>query len=268
MIDMSKMHFTSDLDSAASSCPFCNSMNLTVVDFSDAYNTGAMIRCTYCGAQGPPYEIFDEDNAKADSNYVRQQATDQWNRRGNKEMIRHGKPPVSVMQEWTWNLSFMQQTVLLTAIRGPDNTPKYGPVKMLMRWYRRCILVSSLEGGVITNPYQKLVGGSFMGPSYYIHDHASSSNEHVWPTAMDDIVSAYLREVDALPHHFHLHLMHAFQIVGYKHPDTDIGSWFQGTYERFVYDMHLNAETEEHMDKRLSDNRDSWLESNDKATVE
>ena len=182
-------------------------------------------------------------------------------------MIRHGKPPVSVMQEWTWDLSFMQQTVLLTAIRGPDNTPKYGPVKMLMRWYRRCVLVSSLEGGIIDNPYKPLVGGSFMGPSYDPKDYIGTGM-NTWQEVMGDIVSQYLREVDALPHHFHLHLMHAFEIVGYKHPNDPIRDWFRNTYFRFVHDMHLWPEQIGEMEKRLSDDRSKWLERNDPATVD
>ena len=183
-------------------------------------------------------------------------------------MIRQGKPPVSVMQEWTWNLSFMQQTVLLAAIRGPDNTPKYGPVKMIMRWYRRCVLVSSLEGIVISNPYEKDVGGSFMGPSY-AHCDWVGTGKYTWQQIMDEIVSQYLREVDAMPHHFHMHLMHAFEIVGYKHPESlTIGLWFRRTYGRFVNDMHLHEEREEEMDKRLGDDRDAWLTRNDPATVD
>ena len=45
----------------------------------------------------------------------------------------------TVLQPWVSGLTFMQQTVLLTAIRGPDGVPKYGPTKMLLRWFRRCI---------------------------------------------------------------------------------------------------------------------------------
>ena len=171
-----------------------------------------------------------------------------------------GKP---VIQDWVTDLPFMQQTVLMTAVRGPDGTPKYGPVKMLMRWYRRCVLVSSLDGEVLTNPYDGR-GGSFMGPSIEM----ANEHDHPWEGVMDLIVDEYLRALDALPHHFQLHLLHSAQIVGYKHPDFRIQRWWHdGVYIRLVHDMHLRPEPVEHMDERLSDSREKWLKHADRATV-
>lgn len=171
----------------------------------------------------------------------------------------------SVTQQWTHTLTFMQQTVLLTAVRGPDGSPKYGPTKMLLRWYRRCTLLSSLDNGVVlTDPFDSN-GGSFMGPSVP----SSVLPRGVgWQPHMDNVVSDYLRELDALPHHFQLHLMHAAEIVGYKHPDRAIRAWWHKTYLRLVHDMHLWPETEAQMDRRLGDSREQWLERNDIATVD
>jgi hypothetical protein len=159
--------------------------------------------------------------------------------------MRNGLPPTAVTQEWTHSLSFMQQTVLLTAVRGPDGLPKYGPVKMLLRWYRRCILISSLDGEVLSNPYDPR-GGSFMGPSFGWNINVPPSPN--WPEQMWDILGRYLKDLDAIPHHFQLHLMHAFEIVGYKHPDTVIRHWFNAAYRRLVDDMHLYPESEEQND--------------------
>jgi len=39
----------------------------------------------------------------------------------------------TVLQPWVEKLPMMQQTVLMTAIRGPDGLPKYGNVKYLLR---------------------------------------------------------------------------------------------------------------------------------------
>jgi len=169
-----------------------------------------------------------------------------------------------VTQPWTHGISFMQQTVLLTAVRGPDGIPKYGAIKMLLRWYRRCILISSLDGVVLTNPHDPLHGGSFMGSSYEWPPGLPDPN---WSERMDAIVTQYLKDLDGIPHHFQLHLMHAFEIVGYKHPDTRIRSWFHAVYERLVHDMHVWPETEEEMDRRLGDSREQWLERADPATV-
>jgi hypothetical protein len=168
----------------------------------------------------------------------------------------------SVIQPWTFDLSFMQQTVLLTAVRGPDGLPKYGGVKMLLRWYRRCILLSSLDDGIVLdNPYDPR-GGSFMGPSYGV---TSASAE--WPSMMDGIVDTYLKELDAIPHHFQLHLLHSAEIVGYHHPRDSIQQWWRGVYFRLVNDMHVHPETKEELDARLNDTREGWLARADKATI-
>lgn len=165
----------------------------------------------------------------------------------------------SVTQEWTHNLPMMQQTVLLAAIRGPDGLPKYGAIKMLLRWYRRCVLLSAMDGRVLPNPYENN-GGSFTGPSI--------DPMEVWEAAMDEHVSQYIREVDAIHHHFQMHLMHAIEILGYKHPTIRTRLWWLGVYERLVNALHLHPESEKEMDLRLGDSRSGWLARSDKATIE
>lgn len=166
-----------------------------------------------------------------------------------------------VTQPWVHALPFMQQTVLLTAIRGPDGVEKYHPSKYLLRWYRRCTLLSAMDGHVLPNPFDNN-GGSFTGPSIEVPTNGD------WLPAMDEVVSQYLRSLDALPHHFQMHLMHAAEILGYKHPDEAIRGWWRRTYHRLVNDLHLWPEEEELMDARLGDNRAAWLARNDAATVE
>ncbi|UAK24374.1 hypothetical protein [Sphingomonas nostoxanthinifaciens] len=204
----------------------------------------------------------------------------------------------------------MQQTVLLTAIRGPDDLPKYGSPKMLLRWYRRCILLSAMDQRVLADPMEDC-GGSFTGPSiprsvlimkatqrfdaqtnYWADEVVGAEYEKLtaernaicewsveraaldqededgWEPLMHEIAGEYLRELDAIPHHFQLHLIHAAEIVGYKHPDRRIRGWWRQTYERLVHDMHLWPETEEQLDSRLGDDRGQWLARNDVATVD
>lgn len=154
----------------------------------------------------------------------------------------------------------MQQTVLLTAIRGPDGLPKYGPVKMILRWYRRCVLLSAMDGKVLESPWDEN-GGSFTGPS--ISRHAFD----IWEPAMNDIVDEYLRTLDGLPHHFQMHFMHAVEILGYKHPDRRISDWWLSVYKRLVNDLHLHPETVTELDERLGDSRSGWLKRADHATT-
>jgi hypothetical protein len=165
-----------------------------------------------------------------------------------------------VTQAWTHRLSMMQQSVLLTAVRGPDGLPKYGPVKMLLRWYRRCVLLSAMDRAVLKDPICE-GGGSFTGPSIGFHVDG-------WEDVMDTIVGRYMRELDAVPHHFQMHLMHAVQILGYKHPEPLIRGWWLGVYTRLVEDMHLRPESETDLDRRLGDSREQWLERADPATVD
>ena len=165
-----------------------------------------------------------------------------------------------VTQEWTHAIPLMQQTVLLTAIRGPDGLPKYGGVKMLLRWYRRCVLLSAMDGKVLTDPWDDN-GGSFTGPSL---QHQLDAD---WEEGMNAIVDDYLRTLDAIPHHFQLHFIHAAEIVGFKHSDERIRDWFQKLYFRLVNDMHLHPETVDEMNDRLGDNREGWLRRADNATT-
>jgi len=137
----------------------------------------------------------------------------------------------------------MQQSVLLTAVRGADNLAKYHVSKYLLRWYRRCLLLSAFDGCVLTDPYDPR-GGSFTGP-------IEGGN-------LDEIASRYLRAVDELPLHFHLHFVHAAEILGYKHPDRGIREWWYLFYVAAVRDMHLLPESEQELDKRLGDNLEEW----------
>lgn len=167
-----------------------------------------------------------------------------------------------VLQDWVQSLSMMQQTVLLTAIRGPDGSPKYGGIKMLLRWFRRCVLLSALDGRVIDNPYDSN-GGSFTGPSLV----EEGEELDPWCDRMLVHVNAYLRELDAIPHHFQMHLMHAVEIVGYKHPDAVIADWWKTLYVRLVHDMHVHPESEAELDARLGDTREGWMCRADPATI-
>src|SRR4051794_40210232 len=123
----------------------------------------------------------------------------------------------SVLQEWTADLPMMQQTVLLTAVRGPDGLPKYHPSKYVLRWYRRCVLLSAMDGRVLTDPVEPN-GGSFTGPALTpspgAHRYRCTPDER-WCQGMNERIDNYLQSLDEVPHHFQLHLMHAVEILGY-----------------------------------------------------
>lgn len=159
---------------------------------------------------------------------------------------------LDVLQPWVRELSMMQQTVLLAAIRGPDGIYKDHMVKVLLRWFRRCVLYSAMDHRILSDPFM-LGGGSFTGPFRPTFKKKTGTME-----TFDQQREEYLRHVDELPHHFQLHLMHAAQIVGYKHPDRKIAKWWLDFYHMIVNDAHLFPEHEAAMDKRLGDNEADW----------
>ena len=152
----------------------------------------------------------------------------------------------SVLQDWVCRLPFMQQSVLIAAVRGPDTIRKDHPVKVLCRWLRRSFLISAFDGRALLDPYEA-GGGSFTGPC---------KNDQV--EGIDHALDLYLRSIDELPHHFQLHFMHAAEILGYKHEDPGVRDWWRHCYLKIVNDAHLRPEPEEVMDKRLGDREADW----------
>ena len=168
------------------------------------------------------------------------------------------KQPRSVLQDWVMILPFMQQSVLIAAMRGPDGVEKNHKSKALAKWLRRCIVISAFDNRALDNPFD-LGGGSYTGPSIDLKPSLFEPDYHVdWETPMDDVAKDYLKSIDSLPHHYHLHFLHAIEIIGYKHSDLRIRAWWNKTYRRFVHDMHLAPETMEQMDTRLDDNEAKW----------
>lgn len=151
--------------------------------------------------------------------------------------------PISVLHPWVQNLSLMQQAVLMTAVRGPDGIRKDHPVKVLLRYFRRCTMVRAFERDICFSPYAP-GGGSFTGPLI---------NKDI-----NAYILIYLRHVDELPHHFQLHLMHAAEIVGYCCPDATARNFWHAFYLAIVKDAHLYPETREQMMTRLGDSEANW----------
>lgn len=181
--------------------------------------------------------------------------------------------PRSALQPWVMELTIMQQSVLMSALRGPDTLPKNHTAKLLLRWYRRCVLISAFDGQPIMNPYYEH-GGSFTGPSLLFqwnprpdghgmlpprpNKPGPADTIHGWEDEMNILVRQYLASCDEVPHHFHLHFLHGSEILGFKHPNIPIRNWWYSTYHAMANDMHLRPELMEQMDKRLGDREKDW----------
>lgn len=171
---------------------------------------------------------------------------------------------MNVLQPWVTKLTLMQQSVLLCAIRGPDGFAKHHVCKPLLRWYRRCVLISAFDKIAITNPYQK-GGGSFTGPSC---EDSLLRKDCWWETSMKEVVDDFIGSRDEYHLHFYMHFIHASEIIGYKHPDERIRQFWNKLYIRMIHSLHMLPETEEMMDKRLSDTEDGWLARSDTSETE
>lgn len=150
----------------------------------------------------------------------------------------------SVLQDYVMRLPLMQQSVLLSSIRGPDGMRKHHPAKHLARYMRRCILISAFDKVALLDPHAP-GGGSFTGPL--------KKN-----MSLEDAKGQYFSAADELPMHYHTHFFHAAEIIGYHHPDDDVRTFWQGFYMDCVKHLHLAPETKEQMDRRLSDDPDFW----------
>jgi hypothetical protein len=135
-----------------------------------------------------------------------------------------------VLQPWVQQLCFMQQSVLLTGIRGCDGVLKEDASKFVTRQIRRAVLQSARPNWA---------GRTFLG-----------EQDKLTP---DDARTEFIRNHDHLPNHYLVHTMHAAEIIGYKHPDPQTAATWLKFYVDLVVSLHLKTETEAEMDARLSD---------------
>jgi len=130
-----------------------------------------------------------------------------------------------ITKEWLDYCTRKQQTVLLSSIRGCDIVDKNDISKFFIRKLRSTVLYDAGD-----------VDGEFMQD-----------------IITDDMVYEFCKSLDKYPIHFILHLVHASEIIGFKHPDQDIKGWWGDLYLEFVHCFHMNPETEKQCDFRLRD---------------
>lgn len=150
---------------------------------------------------------------------------------------------LSVLAPWVETLPLMQQSVLLALVRNEDGIDRDAPQKQLIKWFRRCILLSAFDRRVLTSPYES-GGGSFTGSI----------------TDVTDAVTDFVRARDSMKLHYFAHAMHAFEILGYKHPDPQTRGFWYDAYVRMCDALHMRIETVDMMDRRLCDNEALWQE--------
>lgn len=134
-----------------------------------------------------------------------------------------------VMRAWTTKQPLRHQGVLVAGIRGCDGAPKHDPSKHVSRMIRRAVLNPADERETRSR-------GGFFGFDAELLE----TNLH-----------AFLDSLDQYPLHYVMHLCHAAEVIGYKHPDREFRTFFLLVYQGMVHKFHMTPETESDMDARL-----------------
>jgi hypothetical protein len=127
-----------------------------------------------------------------------------------------------VLQDWMADLSWKQQSTLLSSLRGPDNY-KTIYLKKINKWIRK-----------ITQ------------------NNADPSNNYMKQEELPDLEDI-CSEIEYCSLHYALHLLYGLEIISYKHPDKPISSKAEYYYQGILKKFHLNPETKEQMEERLKD---------------
>jgi len=141
----------------------------------------------------------------------------------------------SVVQEWLSECcSWKQQTVLLASFRGCDGKEKNDPSKEFTRLMRATLLKNADSNS------------TFYGPPVVLTAESR--------TAIDEFfIDCSRGSLDAYPVHWLMHFLQAAEIVGYKCPLSAVSEYWSYFYLTGVKALHLNPETLEQCDARLSD---------------
>ena len=152
-----------------------------------------------------------------------------------RDIDAHGiQRPLSVLQDWAMQLPLREQGTLLCAVRGCDLTPKF-PLDSIERR-----LVASVRGHALNPADPREVDsepGCFMSRSI--------------PGLSEVKVSAF----GHLPQHYVSHLMHACEVLGYRHPDQSARARWHKIYVKFCDGYHVYAEPFTAYERRLSEDR-------------
>lgn len=138
----------------------------------------------------------------------------------------------SVLQDWVMDLPLREQGTLLTGVRGCDDVQKLpldGTARQLTAYLRFLVLNPA-------DPREVGIPGAFF----------QNQPPRDWKPS----------ELGHLPLHWFTHVMHAYEVAAYRHPEAMVIRWEALTIYRLMAEsLHLNVETREQMMERLSEDR-------------
>ncbi len=148
----------------------------------------------------------------------------------------------SVVQPWVQQLPLAMQGTLMTAVRGPDGAHKLHNIKLLIRCYRRVVLVGA-----------KAVPNDFMAADHFLSRSALGylTGRTTDIDIYDQLLYLFEHETDSLEHHWLLHFIHSIEIIGYEHPESQVRNFWNAAYRAAVQSFHMNPETKMEMERRL-----------------
>jgi hypothetical protein len=141
-------------------------------------------------------------------------------------------PKRSVLQDWVMTLPLREQGTLLTVVRGCDLEPKFpldSPARQLTAALRGAFMVPADPREVDRGP------GCFM---------MLAPPEDLKPSALGHH-----------PLHWYTHVMHASEVLAYRHPDPATREVWGEVYRKLVRSLHLRPETLPEYAARLSEDR-------------
>lgn len=147
----------------------------------------------------------------------------------------------SILQDWVMELGLRHQGVLVAAVRGCDDVPRHDPSKLLARCLRGEILNAHVGDASKARTFIQVV----------------SEDE------LADRMKAFLDNSDHYPHHYVMHLVHAAEVVGYKHPKMLSRDMWLAFYEKACKKLHVNPETNEQLDARLNADEKTFFAAQD-----
>lgn len=132
---------------------------------------------------------------------------------------------MSVLQPWLEQIPLRMQSTLLLGLRGPD-THVAPNIKLIGRWLRGLAFKPGNPNNVL----------EFMAlePPQRITEKG--------PTA---------KELEFCTQHYYSHLMHALEVVAYRHPDEETATHAFVLFVDMCELMHLEFETREQFNDRL-----------------
>lgn len=129
-------------------------------------------------------------------------------------------------------LPLREQGTLIVATRGCDTAPKH-PLDSIERQLTAYLRYLTL---VPADPREVGIEGAFFRPQPPTPGWKQSELGH-------------------LPLHWVSHIMHAYEVVGYRHPSTVTAGQAYNIYWRLAYGLHLLPEPRDNMIERLSEDR-------------